>query len=209
MHEDHLHVCYHAYECVRSWPELWQVDTLLRGHSHSFWSSPATSRGIHHITSPFPQFTHHHLVLWQRLLPIVAPLSNSVAIALDTFPHISTQSAKTAAECLISIYSCGVSAPPHSWISFKIHCISKTQSKLPVYRSCQEAVMLVCSAYTHCLMNSWAWSRKPCKYVSVCVSIWVYIFLPLISHLHAGGTALMTCCINVTLQKINMGNDEK
>lgn len=201
MHKkEHLHVCHH--QCARSWPELWQVDSLYKGHSHSFWSSPATSRGIHHFTSPFPQFTHHHLVLWQRLLPVVAPLSNSVAIPLDTFPHISAQSAKTsAAECLISIYSCGVSASPHSRISFKIQCISKTQSRLPVYRSCQEAVMLVCSAlHIHCLRNSWAWSRKPCKYVSVCVSIWAYKFLPLIPHLHAGDTVLMACCINITLE---------
>lgn len=109
----YLHVCDHACECVWSRPELWQVDGVLRGPSHSLWSSPATSKGIHRVTSPFPQFTHHHLALWQRLLPVVAPLSNPVAIPLDTFPHISAQSAKTtAAECLISIYSCGVSAPP-------------------------------------------------------------------------------------------------
>lgn len=155
------HVCHHACECVWSWPELWQVNGVFRDPSHSLWSSPVTSRGIHHVTSPFPQFTHHHLAHWQRLLPVVAPLSNPVAIPLDTSPHISAQSAKTAAtECLISIYSWGVSAPPppHSWITFKIYCISKTQSRLPVYGSCQEAVMLVCSSrHTRCLMNSWAW----------------------------------------------------
>lgn len=180
----YLHVFYHACECVWSQPEPWQVDGVLRGPSHSLWSSPATSRGIHRVTSPIPQFTHHHLALWQRLLPVVAPLSNPVAIPLDTFPHISAQSAKTtAAECLISIYSCGVSAPPppRSWITFKIYCIPKTQSRLPVYRSCQEAAMLVCSAWhTHCLMNSWAWRWK----ISVNVCVCVYTCLPFILHLH-------------------------
>lgn len=192
----YLHVCYHACECVCVWSlwELWQVDGVLRDPSHSLWSSPATSRGIHCVTSPFPQFTHHHLALWQRLLPVVAPLSNPVAIPLDTFPHISTQSAKTtAAECLISIYSCGVSSPPpptpRSWITFKIYCMSKTQSRLPVYGSCQEAVMLVCSAqHTHRLMNSWAWRWKNfCK----CLRVFLYICLSVILHLNVGGTALM------------------
>lgn len=179
----YLHVCYHACVCVcvcEAGPELWQVDGVFRDPSHSLWSSPAASTGILRVTSLLPQFTHHHLALWQRLLPVVAPLSNPVAIPLDTFPHISAQSAKTAgAECLISIYSCGVSAspPPCSWITFKIYCISKTLSRLPVYGNCQEAVMLVSATrHMHCLINSWAWRWKISINVCVCLCLCVHVF---------------------------------
>lgn len=122
--------------------------TCVKSAFCSLRSSPPIGRGIHSVKSPFPQFTHHHLALWQRLLPVVAPLSNPVAIPLDTFPHISAQSAKTSAgECLISIYSCGVSAPSAPLLLNNFQNILYTQSRLPVYGSCQEAVMLVCSAW--------------------------------------------------------------
>lgn len=79
-------------------------------------------------------------------------------------------------------------SPPCSWITFKIYCMSKTQSRLPVYGSCQEAVMLVCSArHTHCLMNSRAWRWK----VYTCLCVFLCMCLSTL-HLNVGFTAFMT-----------------
>lgn len=65
-----------------------------------------------HFPPFFPSPPDSCITTW-RSDSVVALLSNPVATAADTSPHISTQSAKSAAaDCLISIYSCDVSSPP-------------------------------------------------------------------------------------------------
>lgn len=74
------------------------------------------------------------------------------------------------------------SSPHRSWITFKIYCISKTQSRLPVYRSCQEAVMLVCSTrHTHTHTHTVLWIhelgvKNLCKCLRVCLCVCVHMF---------------------------------
>lgn len=73
--------------------------------------------------------------------------------------------------------ACLLPPPPCSWITFKIYCISKTLSRLPVYGNCQEAVMLVSATrHMHCLINSWAWRWKISINVCVCLCLCVHVF---------------------------------
>ncbi len=152
------------HECVWSWPQLWQVDVVLRDPSHSLWSSPATGRGIHRVTSPFPPIHASPpgalTAAAARRGPLVKPCCHT---PWHLPPYLRSKCQNHHRQMFDFYLFKWCFCPPlnRSWITFKIYCISKTQSRLPVYGSCQEAVMLVCSArHTHCLMNSWAWGWK-------------------------------------------------
>lgn len=183
-----------TFHPLRSIPVRWQVGGCSEGPPAAASAAlrrPSEEEPAASLPPVFPFPPDSCITTW-RSDSVVALLSNPVATAADTSPHISTQSAKSAAaDCLISIYSCDVSSPPPlcSWITFRLYCTvlrkekkkrerkEKQGSGLPVYGSCQEAVMLGCYAqHTHGrLMNSWASRCK--KKVDLCKCLHGFLFM--------------------------------
>lgn len=191
----YLHVCYHACECVCV--KLVRALTGGRCVKGPFpqpvvLSSNQQRNPLRHVSFP-PVHASPPGALTAaaaRRGPLVKPCCHT-PWHLPPYLHSKCQNHRRWMFDFYLFMWCFFSPPPtpRSWITFKIYCMSKTQSRLPVYGSCQEAVMLVCSAqHTHRLMNSWAWRWKNfCK----CLRVFLYICLSVILHLNVGGTALM------------------
>lgn len=165
------------WACVWGWEELWEV--VLRCPSRSLWSSPATSGGIQHITSPFPPIHASPPGALTAAAARRGPLVKPCCHTPWHLPPYLRSKCQNHCRWMFDFYLfmwCFFSPTPCSWITFKIYCMSKTQSWLPVYRSCQEAVMLVCSAqHRHRLLNSLAWRWKDfCKCLCVFLHVFVY-----------------------------------
>lgn len=147
-----LHVSYDSVRaCMQQVRSSVKVEAAFRDPSHSLTVLPSYQHWnpTPYVSfSPRRQFTHHHLALWQRRLPVVAPLSNPVALTPDTRPLPPIPLLQMPKPPELNVWFLFIHVVflllhlPHSLLNNfpNILYISKT-SKLPVYGSCQEAVM--------------------------------------------------------------------
>lgn len=179
------------------------------------WGTPATASAALRRPSeeetaaslppffPSPWFMHHHLALWQRRGPLVKPCCHS---RWHLPPYLHSKCQKRC-RWLFDFYLfmwCFFPATPLLLNNFQTILYrlkeggkkrkrkEKQGSGLPVYGSCQEAVMLGCYAqHTHGrLMNSWA-SR--CKKKCICVNVCMGFYsCALVQDLKFPSAALMT-----------------
>lgn len=161
-------------ERVCSLPELWQVDGVFRDPSHSLRGTRHQQRNPPpHVSAPQVHASPPGALTAAaaRRGPLVKPCCHT-PWHLPPISPLKVPKSPPLNVWFLFIHVVFLPSCPHAlWITLKIYSMSKAaQSGLPVYGSCQEAVMFVRSAQlTHCLMDSWAWRWKVSVNVCVCV----------------------------------------